>query len=56
MLGIKGVCIVGHGSSNSNAIKNALRVASEFANAGINAKIEHELAVINGKVKPAATT
>jgi glycerol-3-phosphate acyltransferase PlsX len=56
LLGIKGVCIVGHGSSNSNAIKNALRVASDFANAGINAKIEHELAVINGKVKAAVTT
>ena len=56
LLGIKGVCIIGHGSSNSNAIKNALRVAAEFANAGINAKIEHELAVINGKVKSALTT
>ena len=56
LLGIKGVCIVGHGSSNSNAIKNALRVAAEFANAGINAKIEHELAAINGKVKSAVTT
>ncbi len=56
LLGIKGVCIVSHGSSNSNAIKNALRVAAEFANAGINAKIEHELAVINGKAKAAVTT
>jgi len=56
LLGIKGVCIVGHGSSNSNAIKNALRVAAELAGAGINAKIEHELAVINGKVKSALTT
>ncbi len=55
LLGIKGVCIVGHGSSNSNAIKNALRVAAEFAGAGINAKIEHELAVLNGKGKSAVT-
>ncbi len=56
LLGIKGVCIVGHGSSNSNAIKNALRVAGEFANAGINATIEQELAAINGRVRPALTT
>ncbi len=56
LLGLKGVCIVGHGSSNSNAIKNALRVASEFANGHINDTIERELAAINGKAKPALTT
>src|SRR5437868_8047392 len=44
LLGLKGVCIVSHGSSNANAIKNAVRVASEFANRSINANIEHELA------------
>jgi phosphate acyltransferase len=44
LLGVKGVCIVSHGSSNANAIKNALRVAAEFANHKINETIEHELA------------
>jgi glycerol-3-phosphate acyltransferase PlsX len=44
LLGIKGVCIVSHGSSNGNAIKNAVRVAAEVARSGINAKIEHGLA------------
>ena len=29
---MKGVCIIGHGSSNANAIKNAIRVASEYRN------------------------
>jgi glycerol-3-phosphate acyltransferase PlsX len=43
LLGIKGVVIVGHGGSNSNAIKNALRVAADFANSGINQKIAAEL-------------
>ena len=43
LLGLKGVCIVGHGSSNSNAIKNAIRVAAQFADTKINAKIEQEL-------------
>ena len=53
LLGIKGVCIVCHGSSNSNAIKNAIRVASEFAHSGLNAKIEAELTARNGKRKSA---
>ncbi len=44
LLGIKGVCIVGHGGSNANAIKNCLRVAAEFHNSGINQKIEAEFA------------
>ena len=45
LLGVKGVCIICHGSSNSNAIKNAIRVAAEFAKGEINSKIEKELAV-----------
>jgi glycerol-3-phosphate acyltransferase PlsX len=44
LLGVKGVCIVGHGSSNSNAIKNAIRVAAEGARYDLNGKIEQELA------------
>jgi glycerol-3-phosphate acyltransferase PlsX len=43
LLGVKGVCIICHGSSNANAIKNAIRVASEFAEEKLNAKIENEL-------------
>jgi len=43
LLGVKGVCIICHGRSNPNAIKNAIRVASEFAGANVNHKIEEEL-------------
>ena len=43
LLGLKGVCIIGHGSSNANAIKNAIRVAAEFSERNINTKIEKEL-------------
>lgn len=50
LLGVKGVCFITHGSSNTNAIKNALRVAAEFAEHKINATIEKELAGI----RPAA--
>jgi glycerol-3-phosphate acyltransferase PlsX len=44
LLGVKGVCFITHGSSNANAIKNAIRVAAEFAERKINSKIERELA------------
>ena len=47
LLGVKGVCIITHGSSNANAIKNAIRVAGEFANSGVNEKIEKGLAAIH---------
>ena len=43
LLGLKGVCIVGHGSSNSTAMKNAIRVAAQFAETRINDKIEKGL-------------
>jgi phosphate acyltransferase len=49
LLGVKGVCIITHGSSNANAIKNAVRVAGEFAERHINESIEQGLA----KLRPA---
>ena len=36
LLGVKGVSIICHGRSNANAIKNAIRVAAEFAGGKIN--------------------
>lgn len=44
LLGVKGVCIICHGGSNANAIKNAIRVAAEFAEGKVNEKIERDLA------------
>jgi len=43
LLGVKGVCIVCHGRSNANAIRNAIRVAAEFSGGHINHLIEEEL-------------
>jgi len=43
LLGVKGVSIICHGRSNANAIKNAIRVAAEFAQARVNEKIQAEL-------------
>jgi len=44
LLGVRGVSIICHGGSNANAIKNAIRVAAEFAEGKVNEKIERELA------------
>jgi len=46
LLGVKGVCIITHGSSNANAMKNAVRVAAEFSERGINDSIERGLAAL----------
>ena len=43
LLGVKGVCIICHGRSNANALKNAIRVAAEYAGGNINRRIEEEL-------------
>jgi glycerol-3-phosphate acyltransferase PlsX len=43
LLGVRGVCVIGHGRSNANAVKNAIRVAAGLARAGLNEKIEEEL-------------
>ncbi len=39
LLGIKGVCVIGHGSSDANAIKNAIRVAKDAVQTDILGKI-----------------
>jgi len=44
LLGVRGVAIVGHGSSNERAILNGIRVAAEFAEAEVNTAIEAALA------------
>ena len=52
LLGLKGVAIVGHGASNNNAIKNAIRVAKQFAESGINARIEQEFTSASTNAHP----
>jgi glycerol-3-phosphate acyltransferase PlsX len=43
LLGVKGVCIICHGRSNANAIRNAIRIAADFASSNMNERIEEEL-------------
>jgi len=49
LLGVRGVCIIGHGSSNEVAIYNGIRVAYEFFRSGANGSIEQAFA---GRPKP----
>jgi glycerol-3-phosphate acyltransferase PlsX len=51
LLGVKGICIIGHGSSNANAIKNAVRVAAEAARANVNTVIEQGVAEARNHVR-----
>jgi phosphate acyltransferase len=43
LLGVRGITVIGHGRSNPNAIKNAIRVASDLCRSRVNEKIEQEL-------------
>ncbi|MFL5665992.1 MAG: phosphate acyltransferase PlsX [Ktedonobacteraceae bacterium] len=47
LLGVNGVAIISHGRSNAKAIKNALRVARQTAEAGVAQAIAEGLAKLN---------
>ena len=49
LLGVRGVCVIGHGRSNANAVKNAIRVAAGLARARVNEKIEQELSLTQAR-------
>jgi phosphate acyltransferase len=55
LLGLRGASIICHGRSSSNAIKNAIRVAKEYAENQVNAKIEAELSLIDPVMKGIAS-
>jgi glycerol-3-phosphate acyltransferase PlsX len=44
LLGVQGVCIICHGSSSTNAVKNAIRVAVQAVEAGLSQHIGAEFA------------
>jgi len=56
LIGLRGVSIICHGRSSSNAIKNAVRVAKEFAENQVNEKLEAELSQIDSVDKRMAST
>lgn len=44
LLGLNGVCIIGHGRSSSKAVKNAVRMAKNFVVSRVQEKIQNEIA------------
>jgi glycerol-3-phosphate acyltransferase PlsX len=44
LLGVEGICMIGHGSSNALAVKNAVRVIADCAKYKINERIKLRLA------------
>lgn len=47
LLGINGVCIIGHGRSNPYAVKNAIRLSKDFVMGKVQEKIQEELSKQN---------
>lgn len=43
LLGLNGICVICHGRSSAKAIRNAIRIAKEFAEGKINERIATEL-------------
>jgi glycerol-3-phosphate acyltransferase PlsX len=50
LLGVNGVCIIGHGRSNSNAVKNAIGLAKDFVLNKVQDKIQHDIAELTHKL------
>jgi len=43
LLGVNGVCLIGHGSSNAWAVRNGIRVTREIAANNVNKRIEENI-------------
>jgi glycerol-3-phosphate acyltransferase PlsX len=48
LLGVNGICVIAHGGSSANAIKNAIRVAKEAIDRDVLGKIGHHIPVSVG--------
>ena len=49
LLGIKGGCVVCHGSSNQKAVRNAIRVARNFVENRMNEKIHQKIMELHSR-------
>lgn len=47
LLGVRGNCIIGHGSADALAFKNAIRLVGKFARKGLHEKIEANIHAYN---------
>lgn len=53
LLGINGVCIIGHGRSSVVAVKNAIKMAKDFVKNKVQEKIQAEISPLSKKVERA---
>jgi glycerol-3-phosphate acyltransferase PlsX len=51
LLGINGVCIIGHGRSNAMAVKNAIKMAKDFVKNRVQEKIQTEISLLSGEAE-----
>jgi len=51
LLGINGICVKAHGASSPNAVKNAIRVATEFIECQFNEHIVEETRKFHDKIQ-----
>jgi glycerol-3-phosphate acyltransferase PlsX len=49
LMGVAGVCIVGHGRSSAKAVRNGVAMAARFAADGLVRRVEQELAAMGGQ-------
>ena len=57
LLGVNGICIIAHGSSDAEAIRNAIRVATKLARNHVNDRIVETVRRVKSELKtPAVTT
>jgi len=46
LMGVAGLCIVGHGRSSAKAVRNAVAMASRFVSGGVLGRVEQEIASV----------
>lgn len=51
LLGVSGVCVIGHGSAKAVSLYHAIRVAKEAVDRQLLVRLSEEIALLNGKVQ-----
>jgi glycerol-3-phosphate acyltransferase PlsX len=46
LVGVNGLCVVGHGRSTAKAVRNAVAMAAKFVNDGLIERLSHEVAAV----------
>jgi glycerol-3-phosphate acyltransferase PlsX len=54
LMGVAGLCIVGHGRSSAKAVRNAVAMASRFVSSNVLARVEHEIELAGARMPSSA--